>query len=162
MSDLSYKIAIEHHERLDGSGYPLGLATDDLDQYSRMMAIVDTYDKLTSDDLHTTGMGTIAAYRKMMEQAPAQLDEELLQQFIKCIGIYPVGTTVRLVSGKLGVVTKANEKQPTKPIVKTFYHTKHNHHIDIKEYDLADNFATEEIAAIDNPDKYGLSIANYL
>lgn len=162
LSDISYRIAIEHHERLDGSGFPLGLTDESIDQYSRMMAIVDTYDKLTTNDRHTTGMGTIAAFRKMMEQTPAKFDADLLQQFIKCIGVYPVGTTVRLKSGKLGVIIKANEKRPIKPIVKVFYHTKHNHHIDLKEYDLSDNYINEEIDAVVNPDKYGLAIENYL
>ncbi|WP_199611206.1 HD-GYP domain-containing protein [Flocculibacter collagenilyticus] len=162
LSNISYRIAMQHHEYLDGSGYPAGLNANQIDRFSRMMAIVDVYDTLTAGTVRQAGVGPIVAYREMLKRVPNHFDEELLQLFIKAVGIYPVGTTVKLSSGKLGIVVARNHNTPTQPRVKVVYHSKYNHHIDVKEVDLADPFHDEQIQAVINFNNFGLSLDNYL
>lgn len=161
LPEISKTIATQFKERLDGSGYPNQLDEESLDEFTRMMSIVELYNELTNGKPGQPGIGPINAYRQMMEMSPAQLDPNLLPQFIKCIGIYPAGTLVRLKSGKVGMVIEANLAQPTRPKIKLFYNAKHQHHIDVKTIDLA-LYPNEEIEACVGSDKYRLDLNNYI
>lgn len=158
---ISQTIATQFKERLDGSGYPAQLSDESLNEHTRMMSIVELYNELTNGKPGQPGVGPINAYRQMMDLSPAQLDPNLLPQFIKCIGIYPAGTLVRLKSGKVGMVIEANQTQPTRPKIKLFYNAKHQHHIDVKTIDLA-LYPNEEIEACVGSDKYRLDLSNYI
>lgn len=158
---ISQTIATQFKERLDGSGYPAQLSEESLNEHTRMMSIVELYNELTNGKPGQPGVGPINAYRQMMDLSPAQLDPNLLPQFIKCIGIYPAGTLVRLKSGKVGMVIEANLAQPTRPKIKLFYNAKHQHHIDVKTIDLA-LYPNEEIEACVGSDKYRLDLSNYI
>ncbi|MEX6631867.1 hypothetical protein SGI36_21700, partial [Providencia rettgeri] len=63
-------------------------------------------------------------------------DSELVQRFIKCLGVHPVGTIVKLTNERLALVTEGNHQNPIKPKVKIFYNAKHNHHVTAKDIDL--------------------------
>lgn len=158
---LSFRIATQFKERLDGSGYPNQLDAETLDEYSRMMSIVELYNELTNGKPGQPGIGPLKAYRQMMEMSPTKLDPDLLEQFIKCLGIYPAGTLVRLKSGKVGIVLEANHKHPKRPKVKIFYNAKHQHHVDIKILDLA-TYPSEEIEACVGTDQYHLDLKDYI
>ncbi|WNO60112.1 HD-GYP domain-containing protein [Rheinheimera sp. MMS21-TC3] len=148
----------QHCAHIDGSGYPKITALH-IDPGSRMLAIVNNYEKLTSTQQGK--LDPLAASRQLLQLAPKQLDETLLQQFIKCIGIYPPGSVVKLSSGKLALVLENNVKKPLLPKVKLFYHSVHQHHIPVKILDLAKQHE-ESIDACINLSSYGLDIKNYL
>lgn len=148
----------QHCAHLDGSGVPK-ITSAQIEKGSRMLAIVNSYEKLTAS--LTPKLGPLAASRQLLERTPHQLDAELLQLFIKCIGIYPPGSVVKLSSGKLALVLENNAKKPLLPKVKVFYHSMHQHHIPPKILDLSRQ-QEEQIDSCIDLKKFGLDVKNYI
>lgn len=126
----------EHHERLDGLGYPAGTKGDDISQAGRMLAIADMYDALTADRVYKPGMSSQRAFSILMSDAPTRLDQSLVQQFIKCLGVYPVGSLVLLSNDRLAMVLEQKDS-PLTPLVKVFYSVRNNHYLTPKDIDLS-------------------------
>jgi len=93
-----------HHERYDGSGYPNGLAGDDIPPFARIAAIVDTYDALTTHRQYASAIAPSDAIKLLYNSRDEDFQAELVESFIQAIGIYPAGTLVELSSGEVGVV----------------------------------------------------------
>jgi putative nucleotidyltransferase with HDIG domain len=127
----------EHHERLDGCGYPEGKKGDEISLFGRMIAIIDTYDAITADRCYKVGMSSKKALQILLQESPEKYDQRLVKKFIKCIGIYPVGSLVKLTNERVAMVVRQHEKHPTKPLVKVFYSLRGNHYLPPAELDLA-------------------------
>ncbi len=115
----SLVIISNHHERIDGSGYPLGLNGNDLDPYSRICAVADVYDALTADRPYRSGWAPHEAMEILESQATG-FDLRVLQTFYRHIAAYPIGTIVGLSNGLLGVVVHNTYGYPTRPRVRVF------------------------------------------
>jgi HD-GYP domain-containing protein (c-di-GMP phosphodiesterase class II) len=100
----AFEVCLRHHEKMDGTGYPGGLAGDELSLYARMGAICDVYDAVTSDRPYKAAWSPCEALTAMQGWA-GHFDPHLLDQFADSLGIYPVGTLVSLSNGMLAVVT---------------------------------------------------------
>ncbi len=148
------QMALLHHERYDGSGYSQGIAGEQIPKTVRMLSIADIFDAMTTSRVYSGAINLSIANRKLLEMAALkQIDETLVQQFIRCIGIYPVGTIVRLSSGKIGIVIKQNPDTLLKPVVKVIYDGKKDCFIRPRDLDLADlpeDKADEKIASTDS------------
>ena len=127
----------EHHERLDGYGYPEGARGDEISLFGRMIAIVDTYDAITAERCYKAGIPSQKALQIILQDAPDKYDLELVKKFIKCIGVYPVGSLVRLNNEKIAMVVKQHPVHSTKPLVKIFYSVRGNHYLKPIELDLS-------------------------
>ena len=147
-----------HHERLDGTGYPLGLKGEQISQYGRMAAIVDTYDSLTTSRPYRDSLKPADALTKMQKEDWG-LDKELVGKFIVCIGTNPIGSLVQLDSGKLAMVMRLNRLQPLSPVVVVFYNstTKSD---EIAQLDLSK--VEDEIVGSVSPDDFGVNLASFL
>ncbi|EWH10442.1 metal dependent phosphohydrolase domain-containing protein [Catenovulum agarivorans DS-2] len=161
ISDECIKTVSLHHEKLNGCGYPKGLEDEHITQAGRMLTIVDIYDAMTAERVYKKGMTPSAAFKIMLSMAPAEIDANLLQQFIKCMGIHPVGTLVLLNSGKLAIVTQANRINPLQPVVKVFYNTKHKRYSEIKDIDLSKSNCTESIDKAVKPEQFGIELMKF-
>ena len=106
-----------HHERLNGQGYPDNLAAEEISYFTKLVSITDVYDAVTSDRVYHDGMTPHEALKKMYEWMPNNFDEELIQAFIRTLGIYPVGSAVELATGHIGLVVKLNNTHRLKPVV---------------------------------------------
>ena len=156
------EVATNHHERLDGSGYPRRLKGEQLSLYTRMSAIVDVYDAVTADRVYKQGMPPTQAFRILLKGAASHFDEELVTRFIKCMGVYPVGTLVQLSNQRLAIVMQRNEQQPLKPLVKVIYHASRRHYLDVQWLDLAKPGTQERIESTVDPKDYGINLANFV
>lgn len=159
--DLAGQVSLwisQHCALLDGSGSP-PIKGNQIAKGSQMLAIVNQYEKLTNPA--NSNQSPLAASRYLLSLTPQQLDTDLLQLFIKCIGVYPPGTVVKLTTGKLALVLENNPKKPTQPKVKLFYHSVHQHHIIPKVMDLSRQ-QEEHIEGCVDLKKYGLDVRNYL
>lgn len=130
-------ITLHHHERRDGSGYPDGLVGDAISELAQMAAIVDVYDAITSERCYHKAVSAAEALRKIYEWSKLHFNPVYAQDFMRCVGIYPVGTMVMLESGRLGVVIEAHESNLLAPKVNVFFSTKSNAYIKPETVDLS-------------------------
>jgi putative nucleotidyltransferase with HDIG domain len=113
----SLEIIKYHHERISGRGYPEGLSGKDLSTHVLMVAICDVYDAITSDRVYHHGIPAHEGLSAMYQLAPNEFGKELMQEFIRCIGIYPVGSLVELSTGALGIVMVNDPANRLRPVV---------------------------------------------
>lgn len=156
------EVAANHHERLDGTGYPQRLKGEQLSLYTRMSGIVDVYDAVTADRVYKQGMQPTQAFRILLKGADHHFDRVLVTKFIKCMGVYPVGTLVQLSNQRLAVVMQRNEQQPLKPLVKVIYHATQRHYLEVQWLDLARNGGQESIESTVDPKEFGINLANFV
>lgn len=107
---------LEHHERVDGDGYPFGRKRAQLSQFGLIGSVVDIYDAITSDRVYRRGMPAVQALRHLHGLGlERHLELPLVRTLTHCLGIYPVGTCVRVSSGEIGIVSRPNPRQPLQP-----------------------------------------------
>lgn len=135
--EVSIQVAAQHHERHDGSGYPEGLKGEAISQMGQMAAICDVYDAITSVRCYHDALEPHEALRKIFEWSKFHFNPQLVQQFLRVIGIYPVNTLVRLESGRIAVVLEQAEHNLLQPVVKVIYDEKKRQHITPQIIDLA-------------------------
>lgn len=135
ISDIALDVAAQHHERYDGTGYPNKLKGDEISLYGQMGAIVDVYDALTSNRVYHKGMPPTEALRKLLEWSKFHFKPELVQAFIRAVGIYPSGSLVRLESGRLAVVQQQHSDRLLQPMVKVVHHV-NGHYLTPETVDL--------------------------
>ena len=137
-------IALHHHEKYDGSGYPHRLKGEEISLYSRMAAVCDVYDALTSTRVYRKGWAPAEAMHNMLSWR-GQFDQQVLHTFVRAIGIYPVGSLVRLASGRVALVVKAGECSLLKPVVHAFWSLHAQREVKPERVDLGDSFCTDSI-----------------
>lgn len=115
------EIIEQHHEFIDGSGYPKGLKGESIDELSRIVAITNTYDNLCNPPDPKHALTPKAAMAVMYTKYNGKLDGKIMQHFIQSMGIYPPGTVVRLSDDSLGLVTAVHSKDLLKPEI-LLYH----------------------------------------
>jgi len=150
ISPLSLEVAALHHEKLNGTGYPFNIAGEDISKYGRMIAICDIFDALTATRVYKEGFAHGKAFAILRELAKqGQLDSDLVDHFIKCVGVFPVGSLVQLKSNKLALVKVRNDKDPINPQVHSFYSVKLNHFLNKQEINLSasDDFIVKGVRA---------------
>lgn len=121
ISDLSRKIIVQHHERLNGSGYPFGLKGIRIHEISSLASIADVYDALTSDRVYKQGWPPQKALALIYRSRNEDYPDRLVDLFTKHVGIYPVGSFVELASGAKAVVVYVDNEHVLYPKVKIIY-----------------------------------------
>ena len=162
IGELTVITAAQHHERLDGTGYPEGLKGDEISEYGRMVAISDVYDAITADRVYHRGMTPTQGLKKLLEWSGHHLDPVLVKEFIRCLGLYPVGSLVLLESGRLGVVIEANESDQRLPTVRVMYHTRFRMPITVDTIDLAKPCAQDRIVRAEDPVDYKIDVRKFM
>jgi len=110
-------LAMLHHERQDGSGYPRGLKGDQIGLYGSIAAITDTFDALTASRPYAEALSPSSALSYLYKERGTGYHGELVEQFIQCVGAFPVGAVVELNSGEVGIVITQNLVRRLKPRV---------------------------------------------
>jgi HD-GYP domain-containing protein (c-di-GMP phosphodiesterase class II) len=161
MPEAAIIITGQHHERYDGTGYPNKIKRDEISLLGQMVSIVDVYDALTSDRIYHKGLEPTAALKKLFEWSKFHFNAELVQHFICFIGIYPVGSLVKLESGMLGIVVNPGNENLLRPIVRTVFDLRREHAVTPRDIDLSIKFG-DSIVQHESPHNWGIDPFNYL
>ena len=152
---VALDVALNHHERVDGRGYPDGVKDLHLSLEAKMAAICDVYDAVTSHRPYREAFSPPHGLTEMFE-ATGQFDPSLLAHFIRSVGVYPCGSLVRLESDHLAIVLEQSEDDLTKPVVRIFHSILDRARVPFRDIDLS---KTEDdfIAGREEPRKWGFS-----
>ncbi|XID93561.1 HD-GYP domain-containing protein [Paenibacillaceae bacterium WGS1546] len=115
---LAAHCAFQHHERLNGSGYPRGIKGDEIHEYAKWIGIVDSYDAMTSRRTYRDAMLPHQAAEVLYSGSGTLYDTAMLELFRDKVAIYPIGMTVKLNTGRIAVVCDINATCPHRPIVR--------------------------------------------
>jgi HD-GYP domain-containing protein (c-di-GMP phosphodiesterase class II) len=161
LPQASINVAYQHHERLDGTGYPAGLDHSSISTEGKMAAVVDVYDAITADRCYHKGMPPTLALKRMLEWTGSHLDKEILHIFIRAMGIYPVGSLLELDNHRLAVVLEVNEEDQKRPVVKVIYNTQFNRYVKVECIDLSKKKDVSVLKPVD-PNTYGIPLNDFL
>ena len=159
---VALDVCLHHHEKVDGSGYPEGLKSEQISLYAKMGAVCDVYDAITSNRPYKAGWDPAESLRKMAEWAPGHFDQRVFQAFVKSLGIYPIGSLVLLSSGRLGVVVEQSARSLTMPLVRVFFSTKSNLRVPPEVTDLSAPGASDKIVSREDPARWNFPDLNEL
>ncbi|MCR4300386.1 MAG: HD-GYP domain-containing protein [Sulfuricaulis sp.] len=152
-----------HHERFDGSGYPLGIRGSDIPLFGRIAGILDCYDAITSDRSYQKAISPHQALRVLYNMRDKAFQETLVELFIQCLGVYPTGSLVEMVSGEVGIVIEQNRARRLRPKIMLIL----NHHkVPLKSYETLDldretAGKSLELAKVLEPGTYGIDPKEY-
>ncbi|MBY0573521.1 MAG: HD-GYP domain-containing protein [Undibacterium sp.] len=157
ISEISLDVCLHHHEKVDGGGYPEALSGEQISLYAKMGAVCDVYDAITSNRPYKQGWCPAESIKKMSEWSKGHFDEKVFQAFVRSIGIYPVGTLVKLQSGRLGVVIEQQVgKSLLLPKVRAFFSTRSMAFISPVLLDLAGPGNQDKIVSREDASTWGL------
>lgn len=159
ITEAAILVALQHHERYDGSGYYKGLAKGDIHIFARIAAVADVYDAMTSKRVYQSGMAPEEALRRLYLMRGTHFQPEIVDRLIKCLGIYPIGTFVELNTGELAVVKMVNRSHPAEPRIQILSDRwkkprETPHETDLRDEIgrwIVDSLKPEDFAALSNP-----------
>lgn len=167
ISRRSFRVLMEHHERYKGGGYPQGLREDQISVVGQLAAIVDVYDAITSDRVYHNHLHPHEAIKRMYEWSEKDFNRALLEKFIRCVGIYPMGSLVEINGTKIGFIVSSNVTSALKPDVLLVMDTQKNRYpkpirISLTETDSSHKKDKWTITRILDAVKEGLQIDSFL
>lgn len=133
------KIVEQHHERIDGNGYPYGLKGNQICKNAKIVCICDVYDAVTNDRCYRKKFTPNDAYELILSGSGVMFDEELVRNFKNTFAIYPLGCRVKLSNGETGYVIRQNRGLPDRPVVRIFYDSLDKNNNSYYEMDLLNN-----------------------
>ena len=156
LSEVALDVCLHHHEKMDGSGYPHRLAGEQISLYARMGAVCDVYDAITSNRPYKSGWGPAHSIKRMASWVDSHFDPAIFKAFVKAVGIYPVGTLVRLASNRLAVVVDQNEKSLLSPQVRAFFSCTSKTNIAPVLIDLGAPGERDKVVSFEDANEWGL------
>ena len=160
--EIALDVVLHHHEKTDGSGYPKRLKDAEISLFAKMGAVCDVYDAITSNRPYKAGWDPAESLRRMAEWANGHFDPTVFQAFVKSLGIYPIGSLVKLKSGRLGLVIEQSSKSLLTPCIKVFYSTRAGARIKPEIVDLSRPECTDKIAGREDPAQWSFPDLNEL
>ena len=166
ISNLSRTIVIQHHERLNGKGYPKGLKGDRVHEVGSIAGIVDAYDAMTSNRVHRPALTPQQALAFLYSVSDKEFPKKVTEHFVKLLGVYPVGSFVRLTGGEMGIVIRVRKEKILSPDVLVLFDARGRKLDSPVEYQLSPMIqeSRNNRFTIDkslNPREFGIKIADY-
>lgn len=152
-SEAVLDVALHHHEKFDGSGYPHNLKGEAISLMARMGAVCDVYDAITSNRPYKKAWGPAESLQRMVSWK-GHFDEDIIKAFVRSIGIYPVGALVRLESDRLAVVLEQGELSLLAPKVRIFFNARKREPVFIKDLDLGAPDCGDRIVGLESAEKW--------
>ena len=165
--EASIQVAAQHHERYSGGGYASGIAGDKIGTFGLVSGIVDCYDAITSDRVYHSGMSPYEALTNMYSWRNTDFHPGLIEQFIQCMGIYPVGSLVELSAGSIGVVINVNRRRRLRPRVALVLDSNKEPFplakiVNLTDLEDQDGSSETSIVKVLQPGEYGINPVEYL
>lgn len=154
-------IALHHHEKVDGTGYPERLSGDGISLLARMGAVCDVYDAVTSQRAYKQPWDPSGAMHQMAKWK-GHFDKAVFNAFVKAVGIYPVGSLVKLASHRLAIVVEPGRDSLLTPKVRIFFSIRSNEPVTLQTIDLAAPGCRDTIAGPEDPEKWGFRSLDHL
>jgi HD-GYP domain len=130
------KVVEQHHERVDGRGYPYGLTANQISKYAKIVCVCDVYDAISNDRCYRKKFSPNDAYELILAGSGTSFDEEIVKNFKNTFSIYPLGCCVKLSTGEEGYVINQNLGFPDRPIIRVLYDKDTKNPISFYEIDL--------------------------
>jgi HD-GYP domain-containing protein (c-di-GMP phosphodiesterase class II) len=153
INEAAMLVALQHHERFDGTGYYRGLAKNDIHIFARIAAVADVYDAMTSKRVYQAGMVPEDALKRLYLMRGTHFQPEIVERLIICLGIYPIGTFIELNTGELAVVKMVNRSHPMQPRIQLLSDREKRHCKTPQEVDLKDEIG-RWIVATRKPEEF--------
>jgi len=159
-------MALNHHERFDGSGYPHGLKGNQIPLYARIAGIIDTYDAVTSKRSYSRQVSHDEAIRMLYKSKDTDFQKDILETFIQCLGTYPSGSLVELSSGEVGIVLQQNRISRLRPSIMLVLNARKEFNdyfpiINLLTKPTDKNGKVMEISKLLEPGSYGIDPAEF-
>ena len=150
-----------HHERHDGSGYPQGLAGDLIPVFGRIAGVVDCYNAITSSRRYASTRSPAEAINQLYKLKGVHFNEDLIDEFIQAIGVYPVGAMVELSTGEVAIVAAQSSSRRLRPIVVMLLDSEKNpcprgHYINLETTTHSDDGSKLDIVKNLEPNAFGV------
>ncbi|WP_163194126.1 HD-GYP domain-containing protein [Clostridium thermarum] len=129
-------IVEQHHERMDGRGYPYGLKGWEISKYAKLVSVCDVYDAVSSDRSYRKKLKPNESYELILAGSGTAFEDEVVKKFKETFSVYPLGCCIRLSNGVEGYVIKQNNNFPDRPIIRVLYDTETKSPIPFYEIDL--------------------------
>lgn len=121
ISETIIDAVLQHHERVDGTGYPFGLKASSISKYAKVVCLCDTYDAVSNDRIYRKKFSPSDAYELILAGSGSIFDEGVVNNFRKSFSVFPLGCCLKLSSGEEGYVVRQNENFPDRPVVRVIY-----------------------------------------
>ena len=160
-------IVRSHHERVDGSGYMRGLKGNQISKFGQIAAIVDCYDAITSNRVYHSAMSAHEALKRIYTVRKKDFDETYVEEFIRCVGIYPIGSLIETNTGHVGVVMTINRARYLRPKIRLVLNQHKTRYANQPTVDLSLQARDEaghpwEIKTVLEPGTYGINPVDFL
>ncbi len=155
------KVAAEHHERYDARGYELGLEGRDIALFARVVAIADVYDAATTNLPYGETLKQADAVKFIYDRGGKQFDKRILEKFLKCLGVYPIGSFVRLSTGQAALVRGQNRSNLLRPKVLVLFDKEGLRYHRTFDFDLLQEEDKHVVSAIDSSE-FKVNVDEYL
>ena len=149
-------VCLHHHEKMDGTGYPEKLKGEQISLLARMGAVCDVYDAITSNRAYKSAWDPAVSLQRMA-QWNGHFDNGVFQAFVKSLGIYPVGSLVRLESGRMAVVVEQSGTGLLTPTVRIFYSSNSKMPLPVELLDLGKPGVQDRIVSREQPADWGFT-----
>jgi len=159
VDEVVLDVCLHHHEKVNGKGYPHQLKAGAISIFAKMGAVCDVYDAITSNRPYKEGWEPGISLQRMARWSD-HFDDRVFKAFVKSVGIYPIGSMIKLKSGRLAVVIDQNPKSLLTPLIKVFFSTKSNSRIKIELVDLSKPHEQDSIVGHENPLAWGIHDIN--
>ncbi|MGD8742641.1 MAG: HD-GYP domain-containing protein, partial [Granulosicoccaceae bacterium] len=165
LPESAVEVALSHHERYNGKGYPAGIPNDKITTMAKIVGIVDVYDSVTTQHNYRPGISSTEALKNMYNWRDELFDGELVERFIECLGIYPIGSVVELNTAEVGIIISATPGRRLQPKLMLVRDKHKKPYLPPKILDLS-QYASQgtryDIIKVLAPTAYGIDLKSYL
>jgi putative nucleotidyltransferase with HDIG domain len=163
---VAIQVALSHHERVNGKGYPKGLKETEIDYFSRLVSIVDVYEIVTNHPGAKVHVSCPDALKSIYMMRGSFFDRELVEEFIKCLGIYPIGSVVELNNGDIAIVVSTKPGKQLLPTIMVVKDSKgirqHPNIINLEHFRETEGLSRLYIVRVVDPNSVGIDLSEYM